>query len=295
MKLSADCIACLVTRQWEQISKFDDEPAKAAYMRDVLRTVADAGIDDSAPVVVAAITRLHRNCFGDSDDFDIIKAEYNARLLQLEQDLSGRIARSGDPLASAVKLARAGNYIDFGAMGRIEDSKLLALIGRAESEELDAETYRAFAHDLETARSLVYLTDNCGEIVLDKLLIRTIQQRYPRIQITAVVRGAPVLNDATQADASAVGMPDVCEVLGNGTDIGGTQLDRINAESKERITGADIVLSKGQGNFETLHGCGLNVYYLFLCKCAWFTRRFGLELHKGVFVSEGNVRIAHID
>jgi uncharacterized protein with ATP-grasp and redox domains len=100
----------------------------------------------------------------------------------------------------------------------------------------------------------------------------------------------PVLNDATLDDARAIGLPDVCEVLGNGTDIAGTQLGAICPEAKARIDGSDIIVSKGQGNFETLHGCALTVYYLFLCKCQWFTGRFGLKLHEGVFVDEGNVR-----
>lgn len=290
MNLSAGCMHCLIEKQWERIQDHTDEQAKAAYMKDVLREVASAGDGDSAPVVVARLSRLHRAYFGNPYSFDDIKAEYNARLLGLEAEIRLRICSAADPLEAALKFARAGNYIDFGAMGRVDEEKLSQLIDGTADETLDAEVYARFTGDLQKARSLAYITDNCGEIVLDKLLIETLLTQYPRLQITAIVRGVPVLNDATLDDAFAVGLPDVCEVLGNGTDIAGTQLGVLCQEAKARIDEADVIVSKGQGNFETLHGCRLNVYYLFLCKCGWFTKRFGLKLHEGVFVDEGNVR-----
>lgn len=292
VKLSGDCMVCLIQRQWEQVSRCEDEQAKASYMIDVLRTVAEAEDGATAPLVVARITKLYRAYFGNPTGFDKLKAEYNARLLQMEDENSSRIKQSVDPLAAALKLARAGNYIDFGAMGSVEDDKLVRLIADADGETLDENVYSCFVRDLENARRLVYLTDNCGEIVLDKLLVQTIRSRYPSLEVTAIVRGAPVLNDATEEDARAVGLPDAAYVLGNGTDIAGTQLEAISEEARRQITGADLIISKGQGNFETLHGCGLNIYYLFLCKCDWFTKRFGLERYRGVFVNERDCRFA---
>lgn len=286
MKLSADCIFCLIERQHENIKRFDDEAVKADYMREVLRIVANAGEDSTTPAVLADINRLHQAVFGESYSFEALKREYNSLLLQREPELCSWVEESEEPLLMAVKFARVGNYIDFGAMKQIDNSKLDQLLSTADDEQIDPAVYQAFVQDLQSAKRLVYLTDNCGEIVLDKILIKTIAKQYPSLYITVIVRGKPVLNDATVEDAEAVGMPQVAEVMGNGTEIAGTQLNAIDASARGRIEQADLIISKGQGNFETLHGCGLNIYYLFLCKCDWFVRRFQMERFKGVFVRE---------
>ena len=144
--------------------------------------------------------------------------------------------------------------------------------------------------DLETADEVVYLADNCGEIVADKLLIRILQEQYPQVHITVIVRGMPALNDAVLQDAEEVGLTEMVKVIGNGNGVGGTQLSLLSDEALGAIRAADVIVSKGQGNFETIHGCGLNIYYLFLCKCEWFTKRFGMERLKGVFINEKDLK-----
>ena len=151
---------------------------------------------------------------------------------------------------------------------------------------MSQETYAKFTKDLQTAKKLVYLTDNCGEILLDKLLLETIAAAAPQAERIIIVRGEPVLNDATMEDALQVGIDTLGKVFPNGTNIAGTYLPWVSAEAKEAIDEADILVSKGQGNFESLHGCGLNIYYLFLCKCQWFMERFGLPQFSGVFINE---------
>lgn len=286
MNLSADCMLCLATRQAEQLDPSLEEGTKAEYLRAVLRAIAEASPGESAPVVLERISMLRNVMIGEPTGLDALKREYNEMMLRREPELAQKISSAPDPLHAALQLARAGNYIDFGAMGQIENEKLDRLLNRAGSEKLDPAVYEAFTQDLRQARNLVYLTDNCGEIVLDKLLIQTMQKLFPRLSVTAVVRGRPVLNDATMEDAIAVRLPDVAPVIGNGTGIAGTHLPVITGEARQAILAADVVVSKGQGNFETMQGCGLNVYYLFLCKCRWFTRRFGLALHEGVFIRE---------
>lgn len=136
---------------------------------------------------------------------------------------------------------------------------------------------------------MVYLLDNCGEIVLDKLLIRLLQVLYPNLKITAVVRGGEVVNDATMEDARMTGLTEIVDVIGNGDDVAGTILSRVSPECLQIIEQADVILAKGQGNFESLHGCGKNVYYLFLCKCDWFMRKFQAERFQGMFVNERRI------
>lgn len=294
MNLSADCICCLVAKQQQVIQKYEDENVKSAYLKSVLRMIADADPNASAPRLLADINSLHQAYFGFSYSscFDTVKKEYNDFVLCREAEITARLDETNDSLLSAVKFARAGNYIDFGAMNNIENEKLTKLLDNAAYEEIDPTEFKSFVHDLQTAEQLVYLTDNCGEIVLDKILIRLIQKQYPRLHITVITRGKPVLNDATMEDAEYIGLSAIVEVIGNGTEIAGTQLDAIDPEARHLIMAADLIIAKGQGNFETLHGCGFNIYYMFLCKCDWFVRRFQLEKYQGVFMNERTCVIA---
>lgn len=208
-----------------------------------------------------------------------------------QQDKILEIIESADgSLKRAIQYARVGNYIDFAAVQKVEEDKLYKLLSDAENDELDSVEYGNFLSDMENAKRFVLLTDNCGEIVLDKLLIKILKKAYPNVEITAIVRGKPVINDATLDDAKAVGLIDECRVIGNGAGIAGTALELISDEAREVIDCADVIIAKGQGNFETLMGCGLNVYYAFLCKCEWFVTMLGLEKFKGAFVNDRRLK-----
>ena len=135
--------------------------------------------------------------------------------------------------------------------------------------------------DVRSARHLVYACDNCGEVVLDRLLMEEMKKENPGLQITALVRGENVLNDVSAEDARAVGLDRVAKIVGNGSNIGGTQMAYLGDEAREAMLDADLIISKGQGNFETLTGAGLNVYYLFLAKCPHYTKWFGMEHMSG--------------
>lgn len=279
---------CLIKRQMEAIRDQSDEAAKSHYLIEVMKKLEEAKQDDTAPVVIAKINKLHQAYFGKAYSFDVLKKNYNQMMLQKEEDFRRSIMEADKPLYQALLLARVGNYIDFGAMGSVDDEKLEMLLSQVKEESLDEAIYRCFIQDIYEAKKLVYLTDNCGEIVLDKLLIEELLKMKPSLEVTTIVRGNPVLNDATLQDAEMVGLTRLVRVLPNGTQIAGTSLPHISEEARQAIEKADMIISKGQGNFETLHGCGKNIYYLFLCKCDWFVRRFHLERFKGVFVNETN-------
>lgn len=291
MLLSTDCMYCISKRQMEAISKYDDETLKSDYMKAVYKILAESLDGDTAPVITAKINDLHKSFFQTNYSFDSLKVSYNNLMLQYESSIREIINKAEDSLYQALVYARIGNYIDFGAMKSISDEKLQQLLGTAATEVLDANEYNRLKNELSNAKSLAYLTDNCGEIVLDKLLIEVLQKTYPNLTITVIVRGEPVLNDATLEDAQMVGLHSMVPVIGNGTKVPGTALDMISKDAKSCIEAADVILSKGQGNFESLHGCGLNIYYSFLCKCQWFVKRFQLKQFEGVFVNEANLPI----
>lgn len=289
MKLSAMCIRCLIDRQEERIREFENENKKTVFMKEVAAIISSCEEYASAPYLVYRINLVYKRYFGDRFSYEKEKKEFNALMLSLEEQISAKIHSEDDRekvLKNAINYARTANYIDFGVSNHVSREKLLELLDKSVQEPLDEETYFSFTGDLDNARHLVYLTDNCGEIVADKLLIKVLKERNPNLGITVIVRGMPVLNDATMEDAEAVGLTRLVKVIHNGNGVAGTQITLLSDEARHALGDADLIISKGQGNFETIHGCGLNIYYLFLCKCEWFVKRFGLERLKGVFINE---------
>ncbi|MBC8570304.1 DUF89 family protein [Oscillospiraceae bacterium NSJ-54] len=281
-------MSCIVRREEEKIRPLSDETLKKEYMVRVLGLLSEHS-GEPAPVASVYLKELGEEMLGATPSFREINKGYNRLMLLTEPDLREKIAAAKDPLSAAMRYARVGNYIDFGAMENVDKEVLEGLLDRALEEELDPGTYAAFLADLEKAERLVYLTDNCGEIVADKLLIEELKRRYPGLSITAVVRGAETINDATLIDAEEVGLTDVVPVMGSGVALPGTYLPFLSGEARDALTGADVIIAKGQGNFETLHECGLNIYYLFLCKCELFTRRFGMKQYAGIFANERRI------
>lgn len=133
-------------------------------------------------------------------------------------------------------------------------------------------------------KSFLLLADNCGEIVLDKLFLEQLLIRFPHLTPRVMVRGGEVLNDATEEDARYTGIDQVAQVISNGNTVAGTVCDLLSEEAKIALDTADIVLSKGQGNYETLNGQGRHIFYAFLCKCDYFTGRFSVPKLTGILV-----------
>ena len=127
--------------------------------------------------------------------------------------------------------------------------------------------------------------------MLDRLFIEEIKRQNPRLDVTVITRGAPVLNDCTKEDACSVGLDLAAHIVSNGTAVAGTCLDRIAPAAREAIDNADVIISKGQGNFETLIGCKKNVYYLFLCKCEKFSDRFGVKNMSAMLVNDKRLEL----
>ena len=256
-------------------------------MKKVMALIAQTEETDCAPSLAVDIQNLYSsfwNC--PAEDYTEIKKEFNQFMLDMEDTIETKIRSSNDPLEKALLYARIGNYIDFAALPDANQDTMLALLDERNKESLCPEEYQFFLQDLSSAKKLVYVTDNCGEIVLDKLAIKFLKETYPQLDITVIVRGYPVINDATMKDAEEVGLTSLVKVIGNGSNVAGTWIPGINEESRILLEQADMIIAKGQGNFETMNDCSLNVYYLFLCKCDLFQRRFHAENLQGMFLNE---------
>lgn len=287
MKLNPFCMCCALNKQEQKIRHYPDMEKKTEYMKKVMALMANTEEKDCSPSLSVDIQKLYSsfwNC--PMEDFTEIKKEFNQLMLNMEVSIEDKIRKSNDPLEKALLYARIGNYIDFAALSNVDQSTVITLLDEKSSEALDEKEYKNFLHDLSSAKKLVYLTDNCGEVVLDKMAVKILKEQYPNLDITVIVRGYPVVNDATMEDAEEIGLTDLVNVIGNGSNVGGTWIPGISSESRELLYNADLIIAKGQGNFETLNDCGLNIYYLFLCKCDLFQRRFHAENLQGMFLNE---------
>ncbi|MBR3873378.1 MAG: DUF89 family protein [Clostridia bacterium] len=286
-RLQPECIRCLVERQLYAYPADAAPDKQLDYMQRLLGLIAGARRDVGVPVLSREIKRLKEELFGTAEDYTQIKRHFNALMLARENELQSRIDAAADPLMEGLKCAFTGNYIDFGAaMHKVDEQQLDELLASPPPFETDEQTIARLRAELLAAKRIVYLTDNCGEIVMDKLLMRVIRHINPEAELIAIVRGDDVLNDATREDAQQVGLDTVARVMDNGSDVAGTWLEEISPEANRTLETADVILAKGQANFETMRGCGMNVYYLFMCKCSMFASRFNVPRFTGILTQD---------
>lgn len=281
MRISDSCADCLYTRQKKRT---DD----VAYLAEIKSIIDNRRENDSSPYLVYLFNNTYYRYFGEVPDFKDIKRKYNDFVLEKEDILRNEIKKSEDPLAKALIMARIGNYIDFGPMNNVTPEEFLGLFNDTAMREDDVRTYESFVKECRDGKKLLLICDNCGEIVLDKLLIEQLKESFPHLEITAMVRGGDVLNDVTMEDAVYVGLDKVSKVIDNGAAVSGTVYDMLSQEAARELNESDIILSKGQGNYESLSGQGRHVFYMFLCKCELFTGLFNVKKLTGMFIEENS-------
>jgi uncharacterized protein with ATP-grasp and redox domains len=286
MRMSAECVHCVLEQMDRYFMRFvGDEDERVPFLKKVCATIGAADEEMSSPPISAELMGIIAQKAGREDLFEEEKHLFNQVIMKMEDNIKTHIAKADDKLCRALQYAMTGNYIDFGLVNAVSTEKLDELIGAAPDMDLGP-VLDQFRKDIEKARTMVYVLDNCGEVVFDKICIETIKSLYPSLHITALVRGMPTYNDVTPADAHEVGLDTVVPVLGNGDNIPGTLLSRISDEVRELLESADVVVSKGMGNYETLQGCGLNIYFMLLAKCDRFIREFQKPRFASIFRAE---------
>ncbi len=279
MRISESCAKCLYDRQLNKTNNKD-------YLAEIKNILDNRRENDTSPYMVYLFNKVHVRYFGRGADYKDIKKRYNDLLLNMEDKLKKQIDDSDDPLAKSIVMARIGNYIDFGAMNHVDKDEFLDLFRDTQMREDDKLTYKAFLNECENAKNFLLVCDNCGEIVLDRLMIEQLKKRFPNLKVKALVRGEEVLNDATIEDALYCGLDKVADIVSNGEAIAGTIYDMMPDQAKQALDEADVILAKGQGNYESMSGQGRHVFYEFLCKCDLFTSRFKVPRLTGIFVEE---------
>jgi uncharacterized protein with ATP-grasp and redox domains len=248
-----------------------DRTVQEQILKAVLEDIQNVDTSKPPAYVTTFIHRKIRRLL-QKDPFRGIKSEYNQIALKLYPSLKGFVQDSPDPLLTASRLAVAGNVIDFGIFTSID---IEGTIERALNNPFAVEDYRSFRSALSDAAEILYLLDNAGEIVFDRILIETIQSFGKKV--TAVVKGSAIINDCTYEDALETSLTEICEVVDNGSDAVGTILEWTSPGFQQKYSQAPLIISKGQGNFETVSDLEKVIFYLFQAKCDVVSKELGLS------------------
>lgn len=232
---------------------------------------------DSPPVRASRIHALVRAASGNPDPYRTAKAEATAHALSLYSSLRQRIDSAEDPVDLAVRIAIAGNIIDLGVADSYD---LEASIERVISQPLAIDYMARLKQAVSEADELLFLADNAGETVMDRLLIETLNK-----PTTYVVKGGPAVNDATREDAIAAGLDELCTLIDNGAAILGTLFDQCAPALKQRFDSAALIIAKGMANYESLHGSRRGLFFLLQSKCAVVSAHLGVA-EKSLIVLE---------
>lgn len=287
MRCSMDCFPCLLQQGIRTARQhLENEEEQRKLVKRIIAEMAAADDDASAPYIAHKIQRALIEVLGVTDPFAKEKHYYNREMLKLEDDFVRMVESADNPLKAALKLASAGNIIDFGPGHDLSSEKVLETISITMKRELPEDVFNKLNAALREADKLLYLGDNAGEIVFDKVFIRTIKAVYPHLQVYFATRGKPIVNDVTEDDAYAVKMENYAAIINNGSDIPGTILKLCPDSFVKIFNEADVIISKGQGNFESLSGTTnhKNLFYLFLCKCSHFMNTFGVAQNEMVLI-----------
>ncbi|MGD9056821.1 MAG: ARMT1-like domain-containing protein [Desulfobacterales bacterium] len=282
MKTHHDCIPCFVRQTLETIKlTTDDASLHEKALREILAILSRMDFNKAPVIMGRQIQHLIQRLSGNTDPYRALKQQYNQMALDLYPRLKDQVSSAGNAFETAARLALAGNVIDFGIGRMLESSQIAATIELALSANLEG-NIQSLERAARKARSILYLGDNCGEIVFDRLFI---EQLIPD-RVTYVVRSAPIINDVTMDDARFTGMTDQTRVIDSGSDAPGTLLPECSPEFKAAFENADLIIAKGQGNYETLHASDRPIVFMLNVKCPAVARHIGQEI--GSYVIKTN-------
>lgn len=282
-----DCISCIIDRANKLADKYlDGKEKKYEFMQRVLEIIKGTDYKKTSPYLTMKVMNELETIDQVNKDYEIKKEEFNKKIMSLSQKFKKFINESQDSFLAALQLSIAGNIIDLGAFDKIDFEMVKKVIEKAKKEKVDKSIYNKFINDLEFSKDLLYIGDNSGEIVFDKLFIKEIIKKYPKLNIKFSVRGSTILNDVTIKDAKQVGIDKLVKVIDSGVGIPGTDLEEVKPEFKKDFENSDILISKGQGNYESLSGCKGNVYYLLLAKCEILQNHMHKNFLETIFTHE---------
>ena len=282
MKARIDCLECVVRQALRSARAATDDPeVQRRIIDETCKRIPDLDLTKSPAEISQYAYDLAAELSGNADPYREARHDQNELVMALEPELRALVANSDDPLVTALHLAAAGNIIDLGAMssGHID---VRGAVEQVLHEQFAVEHLDEFRASLAKCTDLLFLLDNAGEIVFDKLLIQELIKHTP---VTAVVKGGPIINDALMEDAEQVGLTDLCEVIDNGGGFIGSPLGLIPERFRARMQAADMILAKGQGNYETIDDFPGDVFLILKAKCDIVAEHMGVQFGQVALIS----------
>ena len=284
MKAELACLPCLVRQATEVVVlTTDDYVMQKKILRRCLAYMSEADLDRSPPEIAQGINTIVSSMTGISDPYKESKAAHTEKALQLIPEMEKIISESKDPFIAGLRLAIAGNIIDLGVIGSVSDENIKYTLVEAMNEPLSGTDPEQFRREVFDAGKILYLADNAGETVFDRVFI----SQLPRGKVTVAVRGAPAINDAILRDAVDAGLDLVAKIVENGSGAPATVLRDCSPEFREIFRQADLIISKGQGNYESLSSVKANIYFLFRVKCDLVKEHTGFPVGSLVLLKAG--------
>jgi len=291
MKLEPECIGCLFNQILKAFSMIKPDISRETVIsaqKRLMEYLIKVDVNKTpAPILGAFTYNMIAEMLGLEDPYKNLKDKYNKLALEYHDEIEAIIKNSKDPLFEAIAVAALGNTIDFATQHEIA---FINDIKNFSSKDFKINDYNEFRASIkrinENNGQLLILADNSGEIVFDKLLVETIKNFYPDLEIIVAVRSKPIINDATIEDAQSIGLTDIVQVI-ESCPVPGIDLTNATEEFKKYFYEKNgIILSKGQGNFETLYGMEIpnkEIYYLLKAKCVLMERIFKVNIGDLIF------------
>lgn len=267
METSLECIPCFIKQALQALKSVCTEKEDIhRILQKVLVKASEFDLQKTPPEMGQIIHRLIRTETGDSDPYEEVKNLSTQKALDAQDLILKRIRSSADPFETSLRYAIAGNILDFAILSLWNEEVLKDSLDMAETKKLDLRAVKKLKENIDKADTILYLGDNAGETVFDKLFIKTFSENK-KSKVFYAVKSNPVINDAVRKDALMAGLDQVSEIIENGTDAPGTVLNQCSQEFMNIYRSADLVISKGQANFETLNREKGNIFFLTQIKC----------------------------
>ncbi|HDZ18193.1 hypothetical protein LCGC14_0904700 [marine sediment metagenome] len=287
MKLEPECVGCIFNQIFKALKLLQPDISREKIIsaqKKLMELLLNFDIHTNiSPILGKVAYSIISEVLEEEDPYKNLKEEYNQLVLEKYEEIKELIVNTVDPLFQAIIISAVGNTIDFASQHEID---LINDIKNFNQENLVINDYLEFKKSLKNARSLLIIGDNAGEIVFDKLLIVTIKKFYPDLEIIYSVRESPIINDATMEDAKFIGLTDLVHVIESSA-TPGVDIALSPEEFKDYFyQNGTVILSKGQGNFESLYDVELSnkeIYYLMKVKCNLMERIFGAKIGDLIF------------
>lgn len=282
MKATLECLACIATQAARAARVATPDSAMQRQILEAsVAAIPGMSLEQTPAALSLVVYEQAAALSGNADPYRALKRQQNAAALELEDALRERVRASSAPLETALHLAAAGNIIDLGTQG-MHEIDVHGAIEQVLRERFAVDHTQAFLKSLASCKDLLFLLDNAGEIVFDKILI---EELLKHTAVTAVVKAGPIINDALLEDAEQVGLTELCEVIDNGGAFVGSPLDLVPKDYLARMERADLIIGKGQGNYETVDEFPGDVFLILRAKCPTIAAHMGVQFGQVALIS----------